>query len=130
MIEEVYQQLKSNTVSFCLIACEIEDWNAQLSPWSAPCCIWGKKAFGEGSRDLGMAGEEYLPGLERHISDEAGREKRLLIGGYSFVWIICNVGFYELGIFAEPCSMFYFLLVRLDGVYRNSIWYVRRAEST
>ena len=46
-IEEVYQQLKETTqVSFWLIACEIEDWNAQLSPWSAPA-VYGKEGLQE-----------------------------------------------------------------------------------
>mgnify|MGYP000225861821 FL=1 len=64
-IEEVYQQLKETTqVSFCLIACEIEDWNAQLSPWSAPA-VYGKEGFaGEGAETLEWLEKECLPGLE------------------------------------------------------------------
>lgn len=62
-IEEVYQQLKETTqVSFWLIACEIEDWNAQLSPWSAAGCIWERRICRRGSRDLEMAGEGLSSG--------------------------------------------------------------------
>ena len=118
-IEEVYQQLKEMTqVSFCLITCEIEDWNAQLSPWSAPA-VYGKEGFaGEGAETLEWLEKECLPGLENIY--EAGREKtidrRIFI-----VWIICNVGFLRTGDIYRSSGMFCFLLVpRLDGVYETA----------
>ena len=78
-IEEVYQQLKETTqVSFCLIACEIEDWNAQLSPWSAPA-VYGKEGFaGEGAETLEWLEKEFLPGLENiyQMKLEEKREKK------------------------------------------------------
>ena len=104
MIEEVYQQLKETTqVSFCLIACEIEDWNAQLSPWSAPA-VYGKEGFaGEGAETLEWLEKECLPGLE-NIYQMKLEEKRLLIGGYSLSGLFAMWAFYELGIFAGAAA--------------------------
>lgn len=105
-IEEVYRQLKETTqVSFWLIACEIEDWNAQLSPWSAPA-VYGKEGFaGEGAETLKWLEKECLPGLE-NIYQMKLEEKRLLIGGYSLSGLFAMWAFYELGIFtgAAACS--------------------------
>ena len=92
-------------MSFWLIACEIEDWNAQLSPWSAPA-VYGKEGFaGEGAETLEWLEKECLPGLE-NIYQMKLEEKRLLIGGYSLSGLFAMWAFYELGIFtgAAACS--------------------------
>ena len=117
-IEEVYQQLKETTqVSFFLIACEIEDWNAQLSPWSAPA-VYGNEGFaGEGAETLEWLEKECLPGLE-NIYQMKLEEKRLLIGGYSLSGLFAML---RTGDIRRSSGMFCFLLVpRLDGVYETA----------
>ena len=35
---------------FRLIACRVDDWNNDLSPWEAPA-VFGKQGFGGGAKD-------------------------------------------------------------------------------
>ena len=57
---------------FFLIACQVEDWNKDLSPWKAPA-VFGKEDFGDGA-------EETLRKILALCSDEG---KTYYIGGYS-----------------------------------------------
>ena len=69
------EEIKRNTErEFCLLACEVDDWNRDLSPWEAPA-VFGDTPFGgEANRTLEGLREE----LETKYKD-----KNLIIGGYS-----------------------------------------------
>ena len=57
---------------FCLVALKVDDWNRDLSPWTAPA-VFGDEAFGEGA-------EETLSKVLAEVTDSG---KRYYIGGYS-----------------------------------------------
>ncbi|MBQ6293928.1 MAG: esterase [Lachnospiraceae bacterium] len=57
---------------FCLVALKVDDWNHDLSPWTAPA-VFGNEAFGEGA-------EETLSKVLAEVTDSG---KRYYIGGYS-----------------------------------------------
>lgn len=57
---------------FCLIACKIDCWNADLSPWESPA-VFGREGFGSGA-------PETLSGLLKLCSD---RGRTYYLGGYS-----------------------------------------------
>lgn len=66
---------------FALATLIIEDWNRELSPWSAEP-VFGKEAFGDGARDtLQMIETELIPRIEELFSSLIGRER--ILGGYS-----------------------------------------------
>ena len=60
---------------FRLVACQVEDWNQDLSPWEAPP-VFGKEAFG------GRA-EKTLAELKESILSRFRPTDRKIIGGYS-----------------------------------------------
>ena len=60
---------------FRLVACQVEDWNRDLSPWEDPP-VFGKEAFG------GRA-EETLQELRESVLRHFGPADRKIIGGYS-----------------------------------------------
>ena len=69
---------------FQLIAVNIEDWNLELSPWSAPP-VFGKEAFGGGAEQT----------LAEILSLCADKGKRYYLGGYSLaglfaLWAACQ----------------------------------------
>ena len=59
---------------FRLIACQVEDWNRDLSPWEAPP-VFGKESFG------GRA-EETLRELRESVIEQFCGENRIILGGY------------------------------------------------
>ena len=59
---------------FCLLACVVDDWNRDLSPWRAEA-VFGNEPF-EGKAD------EMLAFIRREVV-ENNKGKQLLIGGYS-----------------------------------------------
>lgn len=58
--------------AFRLIAVKVDNWNTDLSPWSAPA-VFGKEDFGSGAA-------ETLAGILKLCADET---KTYYIGGYS-----------------------------------------------
>ena len=60
---------------FRLTACQVDDWNRDLSPWEAPP-VFGKEGFG------GRA-EETLQDLKESVLCRIGPMDRKIIGGYS-----------------------------------------------
>ena len=71
---------------FCLLACEVDDWNRDLSPWEADA-VFGNEPFG------GKA-EETLAFLKREVL-EAYEGKRLVIGGYSLAGLFALWAAYQ-----------------------------------
>ena len=66
---------RRNDRYFRLIACQVEDWNRDLSPWEAPPVL-GKEEFG------GRA-EETLQELKETVLSRFEPTDRKIIGGYS-----------------------------------------------
>lgn len=57
---------------FRLIACRVDDWNNNLSPWEAPA-VFGKQGFGGGAKDT----------LTKVMTFCEDKSKTYYIGGYS-----------------------------------------------
>ena len=77
MLDSEMDQIRklSGKDDFRLIACQVEDWNRDLSPWEAPPVL-GKEEFG------GRA-EETLQELKETVLSRFGPTDRKIIGGYS-----------------------------------------------
>ena len=74
--------------NFFLIACQVEDWNKDLSPWKAPA-VFGKEDFGDGA-------EETLRKILDLCSDEG---KTYYIGGYSLAGLFALWAAYQTDVF-------------------------------
>ncbi len=71
-IENEVAAIRERTADFRLIAVKVNDWNRDLSPWSAPP-VFGNEPFGGGASDF----------LNALLSLCADRSKTYYIGGYS-----------------------------------------------
>ena len=72
-IIKIYEELKKIVnIDFQIIFIEINDWNKDLSPWSAPS-VFGKEDFGSGAKDTLL---EILK-----LCDDSN--KNYYLGGYS-----------------------------------------------
>ena len=70
---KIYEELKKIVnIDFQIIFIEINDWNKDLSPWSAPS-VFGKEDFGSGAKDTLL---EILK-----LCDDSN--KNYYLGGYS-----------------------------------------------
>ena len=73
VIENEVKAIKEETGDdFCLVALKVNDWNKDLSPWSAPA-VFGNEPFGGGAKDT-------LPSVLAEMGDP---KRRYYIGGYS-----------------------------------------------
>lgn len=101
--EEVYALAKQlSDADFTLIAFETEDWNDELSPWSAPA-VFGDEAFGGNARKtLETLKNDVVPTVENEID----RPERRFIGGYSLSGLFALWCCYESELFdgAASCS--------------------------
>jgi predicted alpha/beta superfamily hydrolase len=93
--------------SFSLVAFRIEDWNRELTPWTAPP-VFGKEPFGNGAEEtLAFVTGHLLPMLR-----EKGVDASLcLLGGYSLaglfaLWAAYQTDAFE-GIAAASPSVWY-----------------------
>ena len=77
MIESEAELIRklSGRDGFRLVACQVDDWNRDLSPWEAPP-VFGKEGFG------GKA-EKTLQDLKESVLSRYGQADRKFIGGYS-----------------------------------------------
>ena len=71
-IEDEVAAIRERTADFRLIAVKVNDWNRDLSPWSAPP-VFGNEPFGEGAADF----------LDAILSLCADKRKTYYLGGYS-----------------------------------------------
>lgn len=73
VIENEVQEIRRlSKTDFHLIAIKIDNWNHQLSPWTAPA-VFGKENFGDGAKDT----------LEEILSLCNDKHNTYIIGGYS-----------------------------------------------
>lgn len=85
-----------------LAACEIEDWNAELSPWEAEA-VFGKEGFsGQGRKTLQWLVQDCIS----HFQKKNRKKLELFIGGYSLAGLFALWAFHETGLFdgAASCS--------------------------
>ena len=65
---------------FLLVAVPVENWNDDLSPWSAPPA-WGKQGFGGRAEDTLAWLEQAVPSIRRQYSIK--EDCKVVLGGYS-----------------------------------------------
>lgn len=77
--KEVEEISRLSTKPYSLVAFKINDWNKELTPWSAPP-VFGKEPFGDGAKEtLSYVADMLLPALK-----EKGFEtNHCYLGGYS-----------------------------------------------
>ena len=85
---------------FRLIACKVQDWNADLSPWAAPA-VFGNQPFGGGA-------QETLKAVLALCED---RTKTYYIGGYSLaglfaLWAVYQTDRFQGAAAASPSMWF------------------------
>lgn len=74
-----------------LVAMQVADWNADLSPWPAPA-VFGSEPFGDGA---GRTLCTVLEWMERYLADHPDAMPTFYIGGYSLaglfaLWAACS----------------------------------------
>ena len=85
---------------FRLIACRVDDWNNDLSPWEAPA-VFGKQGFGGGAKDT----------LTKVMTFCEDKSKTYYIGGYSLaglfaLWAACQKDVFQGAAAASPSVWF------------------------
>ena len=89
---------------FCLLAVKVNDWNHDLSPWTAQA-VFGKEGFaGKAEETLHILLKEILPGIVKH---EDKPEKKLIVGGYSLaglfsLWAVYQTDYFDGAAAASP----------------------------
>jgi len=91
---------------FRLIACQVEDWNRDLSPWEAPP-VFGKEGFG------GRA-EETLKELQESVLGQikaSDTQNSIILGGYSLaglfaLWAVYKMDCFDAVVAASPSVWF------------------------
>ena len=73
---------------FSLLAFKVDDWNRDLSPWSAPP-VFGKKTFGDGASNV----------LNEMLSHCRDKTKIYCIGGYSLSALFALWAAYQTDVF-------------------------------
>lgn len=82
---EKIKKLTDNT-DFYMIAVKVDDWNNDLSPWTAPPAF-GREPFGDGAKaTLDYLQREILPSITR---------RRIFLGGYSLAGLFALWATYQ-----------------------------------
>lgn len=100
---EVYALAKQlSGADLTLIAFETENWNDELSPWSAPAVFGDEDFDGSAEKTLETLKNDVIPSTEKKI----GAPERRFIGGYSLSGLFALWCCYESGLFdgAASCS--------------------------
>ena len=92
---ELIRKLSSRD-DFRLVACQVDDWNRDLSPWEAPP-VFGKEGFG------GKA-EKTLQDLKESVLSRCGQADRKFIGGYSLAGLFALWAAYRMECFDGVAS--------------------------
>ena len=89
MIESEIAAIREKTAKdFRLVACKINSWNRDLSPWKAPA-VFGREDFGEGAAAT----------LHKILSFCADQMKTYYIGGYSLAGLFALWAGYQTNCF-------------------------------
>lgn len=101
LLEKEFTFISENVdEEFQLIAFQVENWNLDLSPWSAPA-VYGEEDFGDGA-------SRTLLEVLGYCTDQS---KRYYIGGYSLaglfaLWAACQTSIFE-GVAAASPSVWF-----------------------
>lgn len=85
---------------FALVAFEVEDWNAQLTPWPAPAIRKGADFSGNGGATLQRLLEEVIPAAEAE-----GAASKRFICGYSLSGLFALWSLTQTDAFAGAASI-------------------------
>ena len=101
VIESEYRHIRSLALGkdFCLLTVKVNDWNKDLSPWTAPP-VFGDVPFGDGATSTLSS-----------LLDEVPEDKELYIGGYSLsglfaLWAAFNCSVFK-GVAAASPSVWF-----------------------
>ena len=101
VIESEYRHIRSLALGkdFCLLTVKVNDWNKDLSPWTAPP-VFGDVPFGDGATSTLSS-----------LLDELPKTKELYIGGYSLsglfaLWAAFNCSVFK-GVAAASPSVWF-----------------------
>lgn len=97
---EVREIRKAGCEDFLLLACKVERWNRDLSPWAAPA-VFGKEDFGGGAQAM----------LDEILEQCGDSKKSYFIGGYSLaglfaLWAACRTDVFKGAAAASPSVWF------------------------
>lgn len=109
LIESEYVKIVSSCPGkdFSLLAVKVDDWNHDLSPWTAPP-VFGSTPFGDGApHTLSVLLDDIIPAFSSDSSDRT----ELYIGGYSLaglfaLWASCNCARFKGVAAASPSAWF------------------------
>ena len=91
-VEKIRELSHSN--DFLLVAVKVDDWQKDLSPWSAPA-VFGGYAFGDGAKStLEFLKNEVIAPLSRQNAAD-GSKTKFYIGGYSLAGLFALWSAYE-----------------------------------
>ena len=94
-MEEVLDvELRSKSLT--LVACEVSDWNAELSPWEAPGMTDGDRFLGGGNLTLKWLEDKVIPWVKGKYESSG----ELLIMGYSLAGLFSLWSMYETDVFS------------------------------
>lgn len=93
--EEVEYLTEHSAVTFTLVTFKVDDWNKELSPWSAPA-VFGHDDFGDGAaKTLCFILDELLPRYKGN---------RYCLGGYSLAGLFALWCGYQTDVFSSIVS--------------------------
>ncbi len=88
-LEKEFLSIRENTgADFRFLALKVENWNSDLSPWSAPA-VYGKEDFGGGAAAT-------LSEVQKYCTDLS---KTYYIGGYSLAGLFALWAAYQVDLF-------------------------------
>ena len=119
MESEVVAIKKMTDVDFSLLAVKVQNWNADLSPWTASA-VFGKDGFGNGAVDT-------LVDVLKYCSD---KEKTYIIGGYSLAGLFALWAAYQTDVFkavaaASPSVWFpgFLDFMKATAIHAGSVYF-------
>lgn len=85
----------TDNADFLLVAFQVDDWNKDLSPWSAPA-VFGNEAFGGFAGDTLSALTDWIAAFRK---DHVGGSLKFYLGGYSLAGLFALWTAYQTDLF-------------------------------
>ena len=92
LFEEVSAIAAAVSMPLAVAFLAVEDWNKELSPWTAPA-VFGKQDFGAGAEEMLKSIEAILPALKSHCA--LAKDAPVVLGGYSLAALFSLWSAYE-----------------------------------
>ena len=96
LFEEVSAIAAAVSMPLAVAFLAVEDWNKELSPWTAPA-VFGKQDFGAGAEETLKSIEAILPALKSHCA--LAEDAPVVLGGYSLAALFSLWSAYESTLF-------------------------------